>query len=172
MRKQGCVHPVPSSPVLRPVPFYFRAVHSAQDLLTNRAGKWLLISWPLPHPPPPTAGLPVPHNCITAGNFKLVASVHTAISICFSAVSSTNRASQPVPARQAIPRWGPTVVAERAGIDGVTQGNGAENAGAGTLASIFTFVSDMTDCLAIATSWGRHQQGFTRAGLVSSKQHG
>lgn len=115
MRKQGCVHPVPSSPVLRPVLFYFRAVHSAQDVLISRAGNWLLISWPPPHPPPPTAGLPVPHNGVTAGNFKLVASVHTAISICFSAFSSTNRASQPVPARQAIPRWGPIVVAGRAG---------------------------------------------------------
>lgn len=89
MRRQRRVHPVPDSPVLRPVQFHFRAVHSAQDLLINHAGKRLLISWLPPHPPPPTAGLPVSHNCITMSNFKLVASIHTAISIWFSAVSST-----------------------------------------------------------------------------------
>lgn len=90
-------------------------IHSAQGLLINHAGKRLLISWPPPHLPPPTPGLPVPHNCITVGNFKLVASIHTAISICFSVVSSTKRASQPAPTKQAIPQWRPIVAAGTAG---------------------------------------------------------
>lgn len=60
----------------------------------------------------------------------------------------------------------------RLGLDEVTKGNGAGNAGAGTLVSVWTFVSDVTDRLLIATSRGSHQQGSARAELGSSKQHG
>lgn len=40
----------------------------------------------------------------------------------------------------------------RLGLDEVTKGNGAVNAGAGALVSVCTFVSDVTDRLLIATS--------------------
>lgn len=60
----------------------------------------------------------------------------------------------------------------RLGLDEVTKGNGAVNAGAGILVSVCTFVSDVTDRLLIATSGGRRQRGSARAELGSSKQHG
>lgn len=67
----------------------------------------------------------------------------------------------------------------RLGLDEVTKGNGAVNAGAGALVSVCTFISDVTDRLLIATSGGRQaparfcqgRAGLFKAAWVDPRPH-
>lgn len=129
--RNGCViqlvvplhsdHPVP----VQSCPLCTRPVHSSimpANLPT--------VTWPPPNLLPLPWGLPVPHNCVSLGNFKLVASIQAAISICYSAVRSTKPPPQPAPRKQQFLGGGTIVMSGRRLLDEVTKGNGAENAGA------------------------------------------
>lgn len=104
----------------------------------------LTITWQ-PSQPPLPLGLPAPHHLITVGDFKLVSNTHEAVSIRFSAASSTKPRQQPAPTQPALPSWRPYCHVGRAPARWSHEGNGAENASAARLASFLTAFASNTN---------------------------